>query len=127
MVLSIKAVFFGKEGISADLIAVNENVGAACDLFVSNMGSSGVNLSALRIKKGQQLSTSQYVCLVDALGNRIMRPVSQAKELTKEDFKGVKWLVMRYGIYNLEVIHAAIRMAKQEDVFVSLDLASFEV
>ncbi|WJZ95275.1 hypothetical protein VitviT2T_014056 [Vitis vinifera] len=50
-----------------------------------------------------------------------------AEELTKEDFKGVKWLVMRYGIYNLEVIHAVIRMAKQEGVFVSLDLASFEV
>ena len=30
MVLSIKVVFFGKEGISADLITVNEDVGAAC-------------------------------------------------------------------------------------------------
>ena len=34
---------------------------------------------------------------------------------------------MRYGIYKLEVIHAAIQMAKEEGVFVSLDLASFEV
>ena len=30
MVLSIKVVFFGKKGISADLIAVNEDVGVAC-------------------------------------------------------------------------------------------------
>ena len=30
MVLSIKDVFFSKEGISADLIAVNEDVGVAC-------------------------------------------------------------------------------------------------
>ena len=30
MVLSIKVVFFGKEGISVDLIAVNEDVRAAC-------------------------------------------------------------------------------------------------
>ena len=30
MVLSIKVVFFGKEGISVDVIAVNEDVGAAC-------------------------------------------------------------------------------------------------
>ncbi|KAL6340614.1 hypothetical protein AAG906_010522 [Vitis piasezkii] len=72
------------------------------------MGFSGVNLSALRIKKGTNSS-------VDALGNRTMRPVSQVL------------LRFRYGIYNLEVIHAAVQMAKQEGVFVSLDLASFEV
>ncbi|CBI39178.3 unnamed protein product, partial [Vitis vinifera] len=94
------------------------------------MGSSGVNFSALRIKKGP---TNQCVCLVDALGNHTMRPCIssvvkiQAEELTKEDFNGVKWLVMRYGIYNLEVIHAAIQMAKEEGIFVSLDLASFEI
>ncbi|RVW56890.1 hypothetical protein CK203_078563 [Vitis vinifera] len=94
------------------------------------MGSSGVNFSALRIKKGP---TTQCVCLVDALGNRTMRSCLssvvkiQADELTKEDFKRVKWLVMRYGIYNLEVIHAVIQMAKEEGVFVSLDLASFEM
>ncbi|XP_002281978.2 uncharacterized protein LOC100252232 isoform X1 [Vitis vinifera] len=122
-------------GLSAGF-GVNCGILGACGddeqggLFVSNMGSSGVNLSALRIKKGP---TAQCVCLVDALGNRTMRPCLssavkiQAEELTKEDFKGVKWLVMRYGIYNLEVIHAAIRMAKQEGVFVSLDLASFEM
>ena len=40
MVLSIKVVFFGKEGISADLIAVNEDVGAACwgiSVYISPM------------------------------------------------------------------------------------------
>ncbi|KAJ9674746.1 hypothetical protein PVL29_023963 [Vitis rotundifolia] len=122
-------------GLSAGF-GVNCGILGACGddeqggLFVSNMGSSGVNLSTLRTKKGP---TAQCVCLVDALGNRTMRPCLssavkiQAEELTKEDFKGVKWLVMRYGIYNLEVIHAAIRMAKQEGVFVSLDLASFEM
>ncbi|KAK8670195.1 hypothetical protein V6N13_104954 [Hibiscus sabdariffa] len=47
-------------------------------------------------------------------------------ELTKDDFSGSKWLVMRYGIFNLEVIQEAIRIAKQECLFVSLDLASFE-
>lgn len=34
---------------------------------------------------------------------------------------------MRYSAYNLEVIHEAIRIAKQEGLLVSLDLASFEV
>ena len=29
MVLSIKIVFFGKEGISVDLIPINEDIGAA--------------------------------------------------------------------------------------------------
>lgn len=99
-------------------------------LFASNMSINGVNLSRLRMKKGR---TAQCVCLVDALGNRTMRPCLsnaakiQADELITEDFKGSKWLVMRYGIINLEVIQAAIRFAKQEGVFVSLDLASFEM
>ncbi|EOY14804.1 PfkB-like carbohydrate kinase family protein isoform 2 [Theobroma cacao] len=99
-------------------------------LFVSNMSISGVNISRLRKKNGP---TAQCVCLVDALGNRTMRPCLstavkvQADELTQEDFSGSKWLVLRYGIFNLEVIQAAIQFAKQEGVSVSLDLASFEM
>ncbi|KAL4281495.1 hypothetical protein GQ457_03G030490 [Hibiscus cannabinus] len=99
-------------------------------LFVSNMDISGVNISRLRRKNGP---TAQCVCLVDAYGNRTMRPCLstavkvQGDELSKEDFSGSKWLVMRYGIFNLEVIQAAIRIAKQECLLVSLDLASFEM
>ncbi|KAL4327956.1 hypothetical protein AHAS_Ahas13G0151900 [Arachis hypogaea] len=37
------------------------------------------------------------------------------------------WLVLRYAILNLEVIQAAISLAKQEGLLVSLDLASFEM
>ncbi|CAN1127008.1 Uncharacterized sugar kinase slr0537 [Linum perenne] len=99
-------------------------------LFVSNMSFHGINLSSLRSKKGL---TAQCVCLVDELGNRTMRPCLsnavkvQGDELAKDDFMGSKWLVMRYSIFNLEVIKAAIRVAKQEGVSVSLDLASFEM
>ncbi|KAG6626858.1 fructoselysine 6-kinase-like [Carya illinoinensis] len=99
-------------------------------LFVSNMSSNGVDLSRLRMKKGH---TGQCVCLVDELGNRTMRPCLsnavkvQADDLTREDFKGSKWLSLRYAIFNLEVIQAAIKIAKQEGLFVSLDLASFEM
>ncbi|KAJ6399497.1 hypothetical protein OIU77_020116 [Salix suchowensis] len=77
--------------------------------------------------------TAQCICMVDESGNRTMRPCLssavkiQAGELTKEDFKGSKWLVLRYAIFNLDVIQAAIRIAKQEDLLVSLDLASFEM
>lgn len=39
----------------------------------------------------------------------------------------VQWLLLRYAIFNIEVIQAAIKIAKQEGVSVSLDLASFEV
>lgn len=35
--------------------------------------------------------------------------------------------MIRYAIFNLEVIQAAISIAKQEGLLVSLDLASFEV
>ena len=38
-----------------------------------------------------------------------------------------QWLLLRYGIFNVEVIQAAIKIAKQEGLSVSLDLASFEV
>ncbi|KAG5098980.1 hypothetical protein AAZX31_17G238500 [Glycine max] len=99
-------------------------------LFDHNMSSNGVDLSRLRKKKGH---TAQCVCLVDDLGNRTMRPCLsnavkvQAEELAKEDFKGSKWLVLRYAILNLEVIQAAILLAKQEGLLVSLDLASFEM
>ncbi|KAH1161824.1 hypothetical protein GYH30_000621 [Glycine max] len=76
---------------------------------------------------------SKCVCLVDDFGNHTMRPCLsngvkvQEEELTKEDFKGSKWLVLRYAILNLEVIQAAILLAKQEGLLVSLDLASFEM
>ncbi|KAJ6336176.1 hypothetical protein OIU78_012726 [Salix suchowensis] len=99
-------------------------------LFVSNMSFNGVNLSRLRMKQGH---TAQCVCMVDELGNRTMRPCLssavkvQADELTMEDFKGSKWLVLRYAVFNLEVIQAAIRTAKKEGLFVSMDLASFEM
>lgn len=99
-------------------------------LFVRNMSSYGVNLSRLRRKKE---STAQCVCLVDELGNRTMRPCLsnaakiQADELLRADFAGSKWLVMRYAISNLEIMHAAIRIAKQEGLLISLDLASFEM
>jgi len=47
--------------------------------------------------------------------------------LTREDFKGSKWLLLRYAKFNLEVIQAAIKIARQEGLFVSMDLASFEM
>ncbi|CAL5373220.1 unnamed protein product [Camellia sinensis] len=81
-------------------------------LFVHNMTCNDVNLSRLMTKTGP---TAQCVCLVDSLGNRTMRPCLsnavrlQADELTKETFRGSKWI------------------AKQEGVYVSLDLASFEM
>ncbi|CDY44622.1 BnaC04g06400D [Brassica napus] len=50
-----------------------------------------------------------------------------ADELSKEVFAGSKWLVLRYDILNLEIIKTAIGFAKQEDLSVSLILASFKM
>lgn len=36
-------------------------------------------------------------------------------------------MVLRFAMFNMEVTQAAIRIAKQEGLSVSLDLASFEV
>ncbi|AQK89759.1 pfkB-like carbohydrate kinase family protein [Zea mays] len=116
-------------GISTGIIGAcgDDNQGL---LFVNNMSFSGVDLTRLRAKKGH---TAQCVCLVDASGNRTMRPCLssavkiQANEFRKEDFKGSKWLIVRYAQQNMEQIIEAIRIAKQEGLSVSLDLASFEM
>jgi sugar/nucleoside kinase (ribokinase family) len=39
----------------------------------------------------------------------------------------MQWLVVRYARQNMEQILEAIRIAKQEGLSVSLDLASFEM
>ncbi|KAK2656990.1 hypothetical protein Ddye_010042 [Dipteronia dyeriana] len=98
-------------------------------LYVANMSSSGVDVSRLRAKKEP---TGRCVVLVEASsGRRTPRPcfsnvaTLQAEELNREDFKGSKWLVVRFGIYSLEITKAAIKIAKQEGVSVSMDLASF--
>ncbi|KAL9274723.1 putative sugar kinase [Drosera capensis] len=109
-------------GSVANTIRVFSGVVGACGddeqgrLFVSNMSSRGVNLSRLRMKKGPT------VCLIGryALGNRTMRPCLSCAVK-------IQWLVLRFAAFNLEVIRAAIRFAKQEKVLVPLDLASFEM
>jgi len=122
-------------GLSAGCVISTGIIGACGDdsqgiLFVNNMSFSGVDLTRLRAKKGH---TAQCACLVDASGNRTMRPClssavkMQANEFRKEDFKGSKWLVVRYAQQNMEQIIEAIRIAKQEGLSVSLDLASFEM
>lgn len=99
-------------------------------LFMQNMSFNKVDLSRLRMKKG---STGQCACLVDSDGNRTMRPCLsssvklQANELKHEDIRGSKWLVIRYAHFNMEIINAAIKVAKLEGVSISLDLASFEM
>ncbi|WJZ96780.1 hypothetical protein VitviT2T_015431 [Vitis vinifera] len=53
--LLIKVVFFGKEGISADLIAVNEDVGAACwgiSVYISPM-PLGIIVAGARLLKNK--------------------------------------------------------------------------
>ncbi|KAL6572734.1 hypothetical protein OROMI_013692 [Orobanche minor] len=116
-------------GITCGIIGAcgNDDQGG---LFIDNMSFYKIDLSRLRMKNGH---TGQCVCLVDELGNRTMRPCLssavkvQANDLTTADLEGSKWLVLRYAILNIEVIQAAIKIAKQEGLFVSLDLASFEM
>ncbi|KAK1302236.1 hypothetical protein QJS10_CPB12g00028 [Acorus calamus] len=77
-------------------------------LFVDNMSFNGVDLSRLRTKKGH---TAQCACLVDAKGNRTMRPCLssavrlQASELRTEDFKGAK-MVREYRTPLLELLES---------------------
>lgn len=50
-----------------------------------------------------------------------------ADELSKEDFAGSKWLVLRYDVLNLEIIKTAIGFAKHEGLSVYLILACFKM
>ncbi|KAK9678412.1 hypothetical protein RND81_11G209600 [Saponaria officinalis] len=122
-------------GLSACFGVSSGLVGACGDdeqgkLFIDNMNSKDVNLSRMKTKKG---STAQCVCLVDEVGNRTMRPCLaqavrlKAEELMEDTFRGSKWLVMRFAAINLELIHAAVKIAKRDGLLVSLDLASFEM
>uniref|UniRef100_A0A0D6R0N9 Carbohydrate kinase PfkB domain-containing protein n=1 Tax=Araucaria cunninghamii TaxID=56994 RepID=A0A0D6R0N9_ARACU len=100
-------------------------------MFVKNMEMARVSLSRLRIKRGP---TGQCACLVDAEGNRTMRPCLsdavrlQANELIADDIRGSKWVVLNgYGFYGQGLVEDAVHLAKKEGAFVSMDLASFEV
>ncbi|XWS24385.1 hypothetical protein CRYUN_Cryun28dG0097500 [Craigia yunnanensis] len=79
-------------------------------LFVSNMNISGVNISRLRKKIGP---TGQCVCLVDAFGNRTMRPCLSTAvkvkggELTKEDFSGSK-MVRNFRVPLLQLLESGV-------------------
>ena len=71
-------------------------------MFLTNMKMSGVSLPQLRIKTGL---TGQCACLVDAEGNRTMRPCLsdavrlQASKLNGDDFRGSQWVVLNgYGV-----------------------------
>lgn len=103
----------------------------AGQMFNDSMKMSGVHLDRLRVKKGP---TGQCVCLVDEEGNRTMRPCLsdavrlQASELSQDDFRGAKWIVLNgYGLYGEELVERAVDLAKKEGVQVAMDLSSFEV
>lgn len=100
-------------------------------MFNDSMKLSGVHLDHLRIKKGP---TGQCACLVDVEGNRTMRPCLsdavrlQANELSHNDFRGAKWIVLNgYGLYGEDLVERAVDLAKKEGAQVAMDLSSFEV
>ncbi|PKA56721.1 Adenosine kinase [Apostasia shenzhenica] len=122
-------------GLAAGFGVSSGIIGACGDddqghLFIQNLSSNGVDLSRIKMKKGP---TGQCACLVDADGNRTMRPCLsniakiQASELKREEFVGSKWLVIRYAYFNMDILNTAINVAQLEGVSVSMDLASFEM
>lgn len=117
-------------GVSTALVGVR-GVDDRGQMFAENMAHAGVDLSRLRAVPGL---TAQCACLVDAEGNRTMRPCFlnavrlQAEELITKDFRGAKWVVLNgYGFYGEELLENAVDLCKKEGVKVSMDLASFEV
>jgi sugar/nucleoside kinase (ribokinase family) len=121
----------GGLGIRTSLVGVRGDDERG-QMFAANMKMAGVDLSRLREVRGGR--TAQCACLVDAEGNRTMRPCFlnavglKAEELSKKDFRGAQWLVLNgYGFYGTELLETAVQHAKQEGVKISMDLASFEV
>ena len=117
-------------GVATALVGVR-GIDDRGEMFADNMAHAGVDLSRLRAIPGR---TAQCACLVDADGNRTMRPCFrnvvglEAMELTRLDFHGAKWVVLNgYGFYVDDLLENAVDLCKQEGVKVSMDLASFEV
>ncbi|KAG0557229.1 hypothetical protein KC19_11G111900 [Ceratodon purpureus] len=117
-------------GVKTALVGVR-GVDDRGQMFAENMAHAGVDLTRLRAVPGL---TAQCACLVDAEGNRTMRPCFlnavrlQAEELTKEDFRGAKWVVLNgYGFYGENLLENAVDLCQKVGVKVSMDLASFEV
>ena len=117
-------------GVSTALVGVR-GVDDRGEMFAGNMAHAGVDLTRLRTVPGL---TAQCACLVDAEGNRTMRPCFlnsvrlEAQDLTREDFRGAKWVVLNgYGFYGEDLLETAVDLCKKEGVKISMDLASFEV
>ena len=113
------------------------NIAGACGndeqehMSLTNMKMSGVSLPQLRIKTWP---TGQCACLVDAEGNRTMRPCLsdavrlQASELNGDDFRGSQWFVLNeYGFYGHKLVKKVVSLEKQDGACLSMDLARFEV
>lgn len=48
----------------------------------------------------------------------------QAEEITRDDFKGAKWVMLSgYDFYGGEILEKAVQYSRQEGVKISLDLA----
>lgn len=71
--------------------------------LVHNISYNGVDLSRLRMKK------ENTMCLIDADDNHTMKPCLvnavklQANESRREDFRGSKWLILRYANCNCKI------------------------
>ena len=102
-------------------------------LFVSSMKRSGVDTSLLEVK-GEKSYTGRCVCLVDKTGQRTMRPSLedairlQPDEVTADQLRGVKWVVVNgYSYYGRGLMEATVAAATAAGCKVAMHLASFEI
>lgn len=117
-------------GVRCSLVgAVGDDV--AGEMFCDSMRRYAIQLHHLTASQGP---TGQCACLVDATGNRTMRPClsdavrMRAEDLRREHLSGVKWLLFNgYGFYGPELVERAATLARELGVKVAMDLASFEV
>ena len=93
----------------------------------------GVDTSLLEVK-GEKSYTGRCVCLVDKTGQRTMRPSLedairlQPDEVTADQLRGVKWVVVNgYSYYGQGLMEATVAAATAAGCKVAMHLASFEI
>jgi len=100
--------------------------------YRNTFSTIGGNISSFRTRSGQP--TAQCLSLVTPDGERTMRTHLGAaltlavEDITEMDFRGCDHAhIEGYLLFNPELMHHALKMAKAAGCTVSVDLASFEV
>lgn len=133
---------FATGGSSANTIKGLAGLGETC-AFLSRVGLDALGeyfvqhmkkLGIVGLFSKSEKPTAQVLCLITPDGQRTMRFYAGCSEemseyfLQPSHFKGISLMIIdSYTLRNGNLVESAMRLAKEGDVKISLDLSSFEI